>query len=160
MNKWELEYWTGYSARLERMHAVLLGRFDKLASGLQFIAGMTICADIANTKWAGALMAVLSVATFTLQPGTKAAEATNQARAYQSFGLRIKSLSIVDAREQFAKIQEGDSPVLGALCSAAEYGELLRLGATPPFRLSRRERILAWLGGDLPQLPRPASVAP
>jgi len=160
MNKWELEYFAGYSARLERMHGMLLGRFDKAAAGLQFMAGMTICVDIANTKWAGGLMAILSVATFVLQPGTKAAEALNQARAYQAFVMRVKSLGIGQAREEFAGIQTGDSVVLGALCNAAEYGELVRLGATPPFQLSIRERILAWLGGDLPKRPlgQPQSV--
>jgi hypothetical protein len=152
VNKWELEYWAGYSLRLERMHSVLLGRFDKLVCGIQFLAGMVIFADIASTKWAGAFMAILSVATFILQPGNKAAEAGNQAKRYQAFRLQIKSMPLTDARQEFAKIQESDSAVLGALCNAAEFGELVRLGASPPFKLSTREKCLAWFAGDLPRM--------
>lgn len=151
MSKWEVKYQAGYSARLERMHSTILGRLDKTASGIQFLAGMTVFADLASTRIAGAVMAVLSVATFIWQPGNKAAAAENQAKQYQSLYSRIETLSVVAARQEFAKIQESDSAVLGALCHAAEYGELIRLGADLPFKLTIREKCLAWLAGDLPK---------
>lgn len=96
-------------------------------------------------------MAILSVATFISQPGNKAAEAANQAKQYQAFRLHIKSMPLTEAQEEYAKIQAGDSAVLGALCNAAEFGELVRLGASPPFKLSIREKCLAWFAGDLPR---------
>lgn len=97
-------------------------------------------------------MVVLSSAyTLVYQPGSKAALADLQKRQYESLCARMTSLSDDDLRDAYAKVQENDSAEVGALCDAAYNGELIRLGHPPKHDLSRREKILAWIAGDLPR---------
>jgi hypothetical protein len=151
MNRADIEFNVGYSCRLEKMTASLWGRVDKLLSLVQVCLGASAFTEIANLHVIGCTIVVLSVYSLVYQPGSKGALAELQKRQYESLSARMHGLSDDELAAQYAKVQECDSPEIGALCDVAYNGELIRLGQPPKHVLSLREKAMAWMAGDLPR---------
>jgi hypothetical protein len=151
----ELIFQLGYSARLERMTSTLLGRIDRGTSFAQLFLGASVFANVPN--WLQYLIATslcgITIFVIVYQPAVKQMLAAAQRDAYDGLLAKSKLLSDTEISEQLVTIQKQDSAVLGALCNPAHVGECIRLDREPNVSLNRHERVMAWLAGDLPRLP-------
>ncbi|MGF6936832.1 hypothetical protein OKW41_005994 [Paraburkholderia sp. UCT70] len=155
MERDELLFQLGYSARLERMTSTLLGRIDRGTSFAQLFLGASIFANGPN--WLqyviATLLCAITVFVIVYQPAVKQMLAAAQRDAYDCLLVKARDLPDAEISEQLVAIQKQDSAVLGALCNPAHLGECIRLDREPNVTLDRHERLVAWLAGDLPRLP-------
>lgn len=155
MERDELIFRLGYSARLESMTSTLLGRIDRGTSFAQLFLGASVFAN--GPSWLQYVIATLlcgiTVFVIVYQPAVKQMLAAAQHDAYECLLTKSKLLSDEDIAEHLVAIQKQDSAVLGALCNPAHVGECIRLEREPNVRLNRHERLIAWMAGDLPRLP-------
>src|SRR5437868_2040846 len=115
MSRSNIEFYVGYSCRLEKMSSSLWGRIDKAISLFQVCLGASAFTSVTNLKVVGCLVVLSSAYTLVYQPGSKAALADLQKRQYESLCARMTSLSDDDLSDAFAKVQENDSSEVGAL---------------------------------------------
>lgn len=155
MERDELIFQLGYSARLERMTSTLLGRIDRGTSFAQLFLGAAVFANVPN--WLQYLIATLlcaiTVFVIVYQPAVKQMLAAAQRDSYDGLLAKSKFLSDTEISEQLVAIQKQDSTVLGALCNPAHLGECIRLDREANVTLDTHERLVAWLAGDLPRSP-------
>lgn len=144
-----MEFAIGYSYRLEKMSATLLGRIDRILSFSQLCLGATAFAPLMSLPVIGGLVVTISAFALVYQPGVKAGMADFQKKQYEALFTQMSSMSEEALRAAFVKIQESDSVEIGALCRAANNGEHIRLGHMPLHQLSWREKAIAWAAGDL-----------
>jgi len=153
VNRDELIFQLGFSARLERMTSTLLGRIDRGTSFAQLFLGAAVFANGPN--WVqnsiATLLCAITVFVIVYQPAVKQMLAATQRDAYDSLHAQSASLSDEQISEQLLAIQRQDSAVLGALYNPAHFGECIRLNREPNVTLNRHERLIAWLAGDLPR---------
>lgn len=151
MNRSELEFQIAYSSRLERMTAVLLSRIDRVVTFAQLLFGASVFANAPHIP-AGILIAAFAAYSFVYQPGIKSMQALTQKQKYDELLAQAPKLTDDELRTRFYALQENDLLEIGSLCHAAHVGEEIRLGHSPSIVLSRYERLMAWLAGDLPRI--------
>jgi hypothetical protein len=153
MTRPELIFQICLSARLERMTATLLGRVDRGASFLTLFLSASIFAGVASWLQYSIAVMLCAITCFTIvyQPATRAVQANLQRAAYDALYARASSLTNEQLHEELNKLQQQDSVVLGALYNPAHFGEAVRLDLEPNVQMTRYERVMAWLAGDLPR---------
>lgn len=151
MTRDEIIFQIGYSARLERMQSHFLNRVDRVATFLQILLGAAV---ITNTHpvATGIVVTTLAAFSFTYQPGVKAVEARLQKQRYEKLLSKVAELDEKELSAKYGELQENDSHVIGSLMHPAHFGECVRLGSPPTYRLTLKERIFAFAAGDLPRL--------
>lgn len=139
------------------MTSTLLGRIDRGASFITLFLGASVFADVPHwLQYAIATgLCATTVYVIVFQPGACALKAAAQQSAYEDLNAKSGALPDDELSREFAAIQKQDSSVLGALHNAAHVGECIRLDREPNITLSWRERVIAWLAGDLPRAPTP-----
>ncbi len=140
-----------YSIRIERMMGCLQGRLNRAATFAQLFLSASVFADISQSWLIAVPLVALSVYTIVYEPGTKAVLALNQANRYNKLLGDAPRLDDADLQRQYAEIQVDDCTPLGAICNAALVGEYIRGGHRPPLTLSKYEKAVSWLAGDLPR---------
>jgi hypothetical protein len=151
MNRSELEFQIAYSSRLERMIAILLSRIDRVVTFAQILLGASVFAHAPYIP-VGTLITVFAAYSFVYQPGIKSMQALTQKQKYDDLLAQALKLTDDELKARFYALQENDVPEIGELCHAAHMGEEIRLGHPPSVVLSKYERLVAWLAGDLPRL--------
>lgn len=151
MTRDDLMFQIGYSIRLEKMQAMLLGRVDRASSFMQLLLGAAVVTN-AMPVLTGIAVAALAAFSFVNQPGAKSTQALLQKQRYEKLQAIAPEMEDAELRKQFAEIQETDSQVLGSLLHVAQYGEEVRVGAKPNFELTWFEKWIGRLAGDLPRL--------
>lgn len=148
-----------YSFQLETMQATLCNRLDRCFAFVQIILGSVIWASYSFLPphilpLLGAIITVISVAGFALQPGRTAILCDIQARKMKALLSVPHDLPDEDLRVAFLKTEEGDNPVFGILRDAAYKRALTALGYASDAKLitlTLAEKIVAWMAGDLPK---------
>lgn len=151
MTRDELLFQIGYSIRLEKMQSLFLARIDRASNFSQMLLGIAVV----TTKWptaTGIAVSALAAFSFVYQPGAKATEAKAQKQRYEKLLGRTPSLSDDELHSEFGAIQESDSQVIGSLMNPAHFGECVRLGRSPDYKLTWIEKVFAFIAGDLPRI--------
>lgn len=152
MNLHELQFQIRYSFHLETMQAVLCGRIDRLLCIGQIFLGSMCAAFTAIAPVMGVLIALLAAVAMVCQFAAKGVRAEHQAAQLKP--LLTSNLSASELEQQFTAIQENDSEVFGALRNAAHMRATIAMGLTDDgYQLTRFEKVMAWLAGDLPPHP-------
>ncbi|KMK43642.1 hypothetical protein [Pluralibacter gergoviae] len=143
-----------YSFHIEAMQATLYNRIDKLLTFAQILLGSAIFASYGSLPLFGALVAVISVASFVWQPGKAAMLCDIQSKKMKELIGKPVSFSDGELHSSYLKAQEGDNPTLGLLRDPAHKRALIAVGRSSEAKaiaLSLPEKVAAWLAGDLPK---------
>lgn len=145
-------YDINYSYALEKMQSTLCGRVDRFLSFLMLFFGAAVFADFRGTVFYGGLIACTAAFNSVYNFGKKSAVA--QSRAYQYLAL-IRDIDILETDQLLSRlklIEKDDSHIFSVLCNAAQQRATIALGLRddPAIKLTRFEKIVSWLAGDLP----------
>ncbi|EAR6586705.1 hypothetical protein EW272_26270 [Salmonella enterica] len=150
MTRDDMIFDVNYSYHLEKMYFTILTRLDKAITTLLIVLGFSVFAPFMNIFAFGVGVAFLSVMQLVYQYGQAAGLSKEQMRQYRRLLVEIDSLSDDELRDRFIKIQDADSVPWQSLMTAAFIRASTQLGRECTKELSTRERITAWLAGDLP----------
>ncbi|EKO1024283.1 hypothetical protein PX617_004466 [Salmonella enterica subsp. enterica] len=150
MTRDDMIFDVNYSYHLEKMYFTILTRLDKAITTLLIVLGFSVFAPFMNIFAFGVGVAFLSVMQLVYQYGQAAGLSKEQMRQYRRLLVEIDSLSDDELRDRFIKIQDADSVPWQSLMTAAFIRASIQLGREYTKELSTRERITAWLAGDLP----------
>jgi hypothetical protein len=151
--KHELLFAIHYAIRLEKMTANLMGRLDRVSSFVQLLLGAAVFADSPYQKLIGIILVLTSMFAFVWQPAGKAAQARSQKQEYERLLVAASSMAEDALATSIQEVRAKNSDEIGALCTAAHIGVEISMGLVQSVRLSPREKIVAWLAGDLPRSP-------
>lgn len=143
-----------YSFHIETMQATFYNRLDKLLTFAQIMLGSAIFASYGSMPLFGAVVAVISVASFVWQPVKTAMLCEIQSKKMKELISKPADFSNEDLHAAYLKAEESDNPTLGLLRDAAHKRTLIALGRSPEARgitLSLPEKVTAWFAGDLPK---------
>ncbi len=153
----ELHFLIHYSYYLEIMRERLFSRLDKLVLYVQFMLASWVIASMPYSVLVGLLLILLAAIQFSYQYGTAASQSKNQAAKYKALRYELPRLTAQAIRQQLHVIEETDPPEVGALCLPAYWRTCIRLDHADLNNrmetLSRWQKIIAWLAGDLPTKP-------
>lgn len=150
MTRDDMIFDVNYSYHLEKMYFTILTRLDKAITTLLIVLGFSVFAPFMSIFAFGVGVAFLSVMQLVYQYGQAAGLSKEQMRQYRRLLVEIDSLSDDELRDRFIKIQDADSVPWQSLMTAAFIRASIQLGREYTKELSTRERITAWLAGDLP----------
>lgn len=150
--RYETEFDIHHNEYLEKYQRTFWGRVDRLVIFLQIFLSTMVFANIAGSPYYGALMAALTIGAFVYSPAKKVTLAEQQIGRYIHLRLNMASLSDDELLKQFETISQHDSEIMGVFFPAAYLRAAIREGldisdVTP---LTTWQKIMAWLGGDLP----------
>ncbi|AIJ10563.1 MULTISPECIES: hypothetical protein [Edwardsiella] len=154
MTRDELLFSIRYSFYIEKMHAILYARLDRLLTFVQITLGSAIFATYGSAPLFGAVIAVISIASFVWQPGKTAMLHEIQAKQMKALITMPDSVSDADLHAAYVKVEEGDNPTLGMLRDPAYKRALISLGRSSEsaaIKLNMSEKVAAWFSGDLPK---------
>lgn len=143
-----------YSFHIETMQETFYSKLDRYITFIQIILGSAIFASFGSTPLLGAIVTVISVASFVWQPGKTAMLCSIQARKMKMLLNKAPDLSDEELRAAFINAEEGDNPTLGLLRDVAYKRALIALGYSSEaesITLTTSEKIAAWFAGDLPK---------
>lgn len=148
----DIIYDINYSYALEKMQATLCGRVDRFLSFLILFFGAAVFADFRGTIFYGGLIACVAAFNSVYQFGKNSAVA--QSRAYQYLAL-IRDVDSLENEQLVSKLklmEKDDSHIFSILRNAAQQRATICLGLrdNPPIKLTKFEKIISWLAGDLP----------
>ncbi|MMS79820.1 hypothetical protein D9O31_25810 [Salmonella enterica] len=150
MTRHDMIFDVNYSYHLEKMYFTILTRLDKAITMLLIVLGFSVFAPFMNIFAFGVGVAVLSVMQLVYQYGQAAGLSKEQMRQYRRLLVEIDSLSDDELRNRLMKIQDADSVPWQSLMKAAFKRACIQLEIEDDKKLTIRERITAWLAGDLP----------
>lgn len=144
-----------HSYYVEKMQSTLCGRIDRALSFIIVFLGASVFGDFFHASiYYGILIAFIATLNGIYQFGKKSAQAKD--RAYQYLVLirdaDSEKLSDIELSEKFKKLEKHDSDVFSILCNAAQQRATIVLGLrdNPAIKLTRLEKIVSWLAGNLP----------
>lgn len=150
MTRHDMIFDVNYSYHLEKMYFTILTRLDKAITMLLIVLGFSVFAPFMNIFAFGVAVAVLSVMQLVYQYGQAAGLSKEQMRQYRRLLVEIDSLSDDELRNRLMKIQDADSVPWQSLMKAAFKRTCIQLEIEDDKKFTIRERITAWLAGDLP----------
>ncbi|WP_176314753.1 hypothetical protein [Burkholderia vietnamiensis] len=150
MTRYETTFQIGYSIRLEKMQAMLMARADRASNFAQMLLGAAVMTNAAPLA-TGIAVAALAAYSFVCQPGGKATQALAQKQRYEQLLTEAGALDDAALFARYCALQESDSQVIGSLAHPAYVGEMIRLDQPTDVKLTRLEKIFAFLAGDLPR---------
>ncbi|HAX5209050.1 TPA: hypothetical protein JZG45_003902 [Escherichia coli] len=143
-----------YSFHIETMQETFYNRLDRCFIFIQIILGSAIFASFGSLPLLGAIVTVISVASFVWQPGKTAILCSMQARKMKTLINKAPDLSDEELRAAFINAEESDNPTSGLLRDAAYKRALIALGYSSEavsITLTMSEKMAAWFAGDLPK---------
>lgn len=155
MTRHDLVFDINYSYFLEKMSATLTGRIDRFISVTLMVLGCAVFSPYSGVFIFGVLIAALSAVQFIYQFGKISGLSEEQAKRYLQLMTEEANLSDSDLLVRFCKLQENDSSPFGLLKGAAFKRTCYKLGFEDTSdSLANMEKIVSWLAGDLPKVPR------
>lgn len=150
MTRDEIAFSISYSIRLEKMQSTFLARIDRASNFCQLLLGIAVIATNLPIL-TGILVSTLAAFSFVYQPAIKSIEARAQKQKYEKLQGIFATLTDKELTAQFGEIQATDSLVIGSLMHPAHFSEYIRLGKNPDYELTRFEKLVAFIAGDLPR---------
>ncbi|MGL6026891.1 MAG: hypothetical protein ACRC0U_07375 [Vibrio sp.] len=152
MERHEQEFITLYCYRLEKYLYTFWRRVNNLVVFLQIFLSTMVFSGVAGAQWYGALMTALTIGAFVYRPDKCQSYAKTQMSEYASLRLHIKSLSDQELSAELERIKQKDSDALGVFENPAYNRATIEYGQPSYARkLTRYEKVMAWLAGDLPE---------
>jgi len=152
MTRHELVFDLTYSYHLEKMYSVLTGRIDRAITFIIIAVGFSVFTNLYSHAWFGALIAGLSVGQVVYQFGRYSGISEDQSRKYLLLKSEADEIDDAELNQRFKSLQSQDSSAWGVFSAPAYKRACIVLGLedqTP--KLTVREKIFAWLAGDLPK---------
>ncbi|HBY9743091.1 Uncharacterised protein [Klebsiella pneumoniae] len=140
-----------YGYYLEVMTSTLNQRLDRFLCFCQFLLGASVFADSTFGWLIGFLIAAISAAQLAYKPGAAAGHAKLQAQRYKILCDELNTLDSAAAQAKLHDIEENDSPINTLLCNPARLRACIALGFQKDAVLTGKERLVACLGGGIPE---------
>ena len=150
MTRDDLIFDINYSYNIEKMYFTILSRIDKTITMVLIILGFSVFAPYMNFFTFGVIVAVLSVLQLVNQYGQAAGISREQARQYRKLLVEMDNLSDSDLQERHMKIQDADTDPWQSLKGAAFKRTCIILDRKCSITLTRWQKFIALLAGDLP----------
>lgn len=153
----EQHFLAHYSYYLHIMKERLFSRLGKVLTFSQLVLGSSVLASTSYSVPVGLLLVSCTAIQLSCRPDTAAYQSKNQAAKYKALHAKLLRLTAEAIRKQVHAIEETDSPELGTLCLPAYWRTCIRPDRVDLNQrmetLSRWQKIIAWLAGDLPTKP-------
>jgi hypothetical protein len=140
-----------YAQRLLQRQARFWRRVDTLTRAFGLLSGTAAFAAITNsnqdfTMLFGVIFAVFQVIEFTVSPGAKSAEASQQAKLYAAAIAEQSKVSVDDLRQKLLDIRSKDTVTCFEYLRKLAYNDVSEETGRPEagFKLGLSNRFMGW----------------
>ncbi|EAA5550230.1 hypothetical protein ZK99_004770 [Salmonella enterica subsp. enterica] len=140
-----------YNQYLELMTETLNRRCERTLCFFQFLLGSAVFAQSSVGWLFGAVVATCAAFQYSWNPGKIASNAKKQAYRYQRLRDNFNKLTSESLADKMHVIEQNDSPLINSLLNPARCRAYIALGWPQVEKLTRWERIVAFLAGGIPQ---------
>lgn len=153
MSREQMLYQIYYSYRLHALFGVLTGRIDRTLSFLLLLFGSSVMGNIGYPVIIGFSIAAITAIKMAFTFETTSESARKQAMLYLNLMTsQALTMPLDDLASEIKSIQKNDLSVWHSLVNPSELRTRITLGEPSDIRLSKWEKFLAFLAGDLPTL--------
>ncbi|WP_417536306.1 hypothetical protein [Methylophaga sp.] len=152
MNRHEALFHLHHNETLEKYTSTFWARVDKFIIFMQLFLSSMVFADVSGTMAYGAALTILTLFSVVYSPSTKANQANAQNMRYVRVRMNKDKMTDEQLNTELESLAEFDSDVLGCFFNPAHWRSAIYLDLEVKNiePLTKLEKIMAWLGGDLP----------
>ncbi|EBH8951229.1 hypothetical protein OD218_005015 [Salmonella enterica] len=152
----EILFQLHYSYHIEILTNIFFLRATSFLWLVQLITGCLIIGNFLPALFSGIIIVICTYLLSVYRTHGAAAKASLQACRYYDLICRLNTLTDSELREQLHALERDDSRTFNVFFNPARIRAYIMLGWTEPAeqelsQLNRREKLFAWLAGDIPR---------